>query len=700
MHSNMDMHLHILQRYDGFAKLLRLVCKQPATSIQSHATTTTSTLSTSTTTSSVYRKMKFIPKTSPNPALAQYSGISTLEDYIYDTKELLDKQLPQICAPHSDNLTPGQRKAINSLQRARTVITIKPADKNLGVVVMNTDDYMAQCTTLLKNQEVYRLAGNYPHQKLHQTIINTLVPFKEELKHINPHLYKYLLPHTNPEEIPKFYGIPKIHKKYTRLPPMRPIISQSCSPLMPSARFIDHILQPLAQSFDDYIQNSTSLILRLQDIHIPDTAVLVTIDVESLYPSIPQTECLKIVYEEMLNHRHLIITNPNLVIQLLHTNVNFNYFQFAGIHFQQIQGTAMGTAFSPTVANIFMSILIKNFLKAQSEKPLLLVRYIDDIFLIWPTKDTLNQFLVQLDNFHPNLKFTHSVSDISVNFLDLTIYKGPNFKTSHRLDLKTYQKPLNLYQYIEYTSAHPRNIYRSIILGECKRHLRNNTRPETFIATTTIFKKRLLKRKYPKQLTSKLIGTITFSERQKYLEKAKLNLQRSTPIPPLCKCPLLRHFNQLKTVILQNYNSINHLAPRPRFITLATPSLRKTLVRAEVKPTTDQHFDLLVSIESLPSNTPHIISGTLPRLRYNPKPPTIKPCYNPRCCTCTHLNCSPFFTSTVSRRRYPIRFAATCTSSNLIYLITCTKCKKTICRLHYHTTEQEDESSQNKYFER
>ena len=122
------------------------------------------------------------------------------------------------------------------------------------------------------------------------------------------------------------------------------------------------------------------------------------------------SECLKIVYEEMLNHRHLIITNPNLVIQLLHTNVNFNYF--AGIHFQQIQGTAMGTAFSPTVAIIFMSIFINNFLKAQSEKPLLLVRYIDDIFLIWPTKDTLNQFLVQLDNFHPNIKFTHSVSDI------------------------------------------------------------------------------------------------------------------------------------------------------------------------------------------------------------------------------------------------------------------------------------------------
>ena len=135
------------------------------------------------------------------------------------------------------------------------------------------------------------------------------------------------------------YGIPKVHKTFTRIPPMRPIIAQSGS------RFIDHVLQPLAQSY------STAL-------HCLETAVLVTVDVESLYPSIPQSECLQVVYKEMQDKRHLLMMDPNLIIRLLHLCVNFNYFQFANIFFQQIQGTAMGAAFSPTVANIFMSVVL------------------------------------------------------------------------------------------------------------------------------------------------------------------------------------------------------------------------------------------------------------------------------------------------------------------------------------------------------
>ena len=119
------------------------------------------------------------------------------------------------------------------------------------------------------------------------------------------------------------------------------------------------MLQPLAQSFEDYLHNSTSLILRLQTIDIPENAILVTIDVESLYPLIPQSKCLKIVYEQMLEKRHLILADPNLIIRLLHINVNYNYFQFAGLCFQQIHGTTMR---SPTIANIFLSVTLHNFL--------------------------------------------------------------------------------------------------------------------------------------------------------------------------------------------------------------------------------------------------------------------------------------------------------------------------------------------------
>ena len=103
----------------------------------------------------VYRRMRFIPKPPKEYASAHYSGNKVLEDYIFNTK---DEKLPNICAMHNDNLTTGQRKAINRLQRSHNTITVKPADKNLGVVIMDTDDYITHCLALLMNQSIYRLA--------------------------------------------------------------------------------------------------------------------------------------------------------------------------------------------------------------------------------------------------------------------------------------------------------------------------------------------------------------------------------------------------------------------------------------------------------------------------------------------------------------------------------------------------------------
>lgn len=39
-------------------------------------------------------------------------------------------------------------------------------------------------------------------------------------------------------------------------------------------------------------------------------------------------------------------------------SVNYNYFEFSSFIFQHTTGTAMGAAFSPTIANIFMSVTL------------------------------------------------------------------------------------------------------------------------------------------------------------------------------------------------------------------------------------------------------------------------------------------------------------------------------------------------------
>ena len=80
----------------------------------------------------------------------------------------------------------------------------------------------------------------------------------------------------------------------------------------------------------------------------------------------------QVVDEEMLQHRHLLLFDPNLIVQLLRTNIHHNYFEFASLKFQQFKGTAMGAAFSPTVANIYILSVVIRFLRTQRKQPRLL----------------------------------------------------------------------------------------------------------------------------------------------------------------------------------------------------------------------------------------------------------------------------------------------------------------------------------------
>lgn len=131
-----------------------------------------------------------------------------------------------------------------------------------------------------------------------------------------------------------------------------------------------------------------------------------------------------------------------------------------------------------------MSKLLNNFLQTRYTQPLLLKRYIDDIFMIWTdTTESLLTFLTALNMFHPNIQFTHQHSLHTVEFLNLTIYKGRHFAITNLLDTRTYQKPLNLYQYLHYTSHHQTNVYKSIIQGETIQYVRTNTTQEHYTAT-------------------------------------------------------------------------------------------------------------------------------------------------------------------------------------------------------------------------
>ena len=202
-----------------------------------------------TTTSKIYRPMKFVPKSKHNTLEQQFSGVSSVEHYIELTKNNLNNLLPVITLQFTSNISKEDEVAIKKFKQMRDRVTIKPADKNLGIVLMDTDDYLAQCTSHLADITTYRLAEHYPRETIRRHLMNTVTSFKPQLSGYNKRLYEFLLSEPDHSRIPQFYGIPKIHKKFSDLPPVRPIVSQCNSPLTRTAKFVDHSLQPLAQSY-------------------------------------------------------------------------------------------------------------------------------------------------------------------------------------------------------------------------------------------------------------------------------------------------------------------------------------------------------------------------------------------------------------------------------------------------------------------
>lgn len=443
-------HLALLSQYNKFGDLVR----RSFYNTHDHPPTQHNTDEDDLVTTFLFRKMRFLKNQQQTNYVPPASSL--VENFIHTTKDLIDENLPAIYTKPKPNLSSQEYKALHTLRNS-TAITIKPADKNLGIVLLNTDDYMQQCLSQLKST-AYQRVKEFPAQ-LCKDIENCIIKFKTEICQYSQQLYRYLIP-PKQHRIPRFYGLPKVHKNPTlnnMIPPVRPIVSHTDSLLSHTAKFIDHLLQPLARSYKDYLHNSTELVHQLSTLYISEDVTLVGMDIISLFPSIPQNECLQILKEEMDNHKDLLLFDPNLILTLLNINIHNNYFDFANCIFQQTTGIAMGAAFSPTIANIFMSNFLKKFLKTTKEHPLVLSRYIDDIFIIWPTKYNFDSFLSNLNNFHPNIKFTVTVSINKIDFLDLTIYKGHNFSVTKLLDIKTFQKPNSLYQYLYFDSFCPKN---------------------------------------------------------------------------------------------------------------------------------------------------------------------------------------------------------------------------------------------------
>ena len=373
---------------------------------------------------------------------------------------------------------------------------------------------------------------------------------------------------------------------------------------------------------------------------IPKGAILVTADVVGLYPSIPHDGGLEILRKQYDKLKDKMVPTEN-IIKMADFVLKNNLFEFDCKFYQQISGTAIGTKFAPPYACIFMDFIETEFLKTQAIKPWLWKRFIDDIFFIWTdSEENLNKFLNDLNEFHPNLRFTYEKSKEKINFLDLVIKLADG-----KIVTDLYCKSTDTHQYLHYDSCHTEHIKRSIVFSQTLRLKRICSQKSDLNSHVKELKSWFSKRGYPDRIISEQVNRALRSEENVKERDGKHMKENGVPLVVTYN----PNFKNLRILIRKNLQFLyadpetkRVFTPAPFVSFRSVRNLKSFLVRSKVYP--------------------------LERKVGSAK------CNGKRCQVCLNINETDTFESFQTKQKYKINHHLNCNDKCLIYLLSCKAC--------------------------
>jgi hypothetical protein len=503
----------------------------------------------------------------PNPT--QLPNIE-FNAYIQYTSTLLESKLKNIITINKtkrikSNTTNEQFRFISNLINDKN-ITIVPSDKNLGITIVNTEWYKSTLKTMLQDRITYKYIGTTCSihistivQPIYTKIQNIFKQHKDSnsisslpgFNQMKKYLKNKITPSTS--KIPCIYLLPKIHKPGTLKG--RPIVPASHWITSSASVIVDYLLQPLCKNIPWLVRDSIHCISQLQSMKIPKhirkQSILMTADIGSLYTNIDTELGLKCVQQFLLDH-HVDSYLQSFILDLLKIIMTENYFRFGNCIYQQIDGCSMGTSCAPCYANIVVYQLEKNMIKQLFNQKHIYIyfRYLDDIFALIDPKQRLS-IIKQFNSLHRRLTFDFQSDNEKISFLDILIIKDDNFYDNGIFTTSVYQKKLNLYNYIPYSSYHPLHSKIGFISSELKRYIKLCSNIKLYIEMKNLFYDRLLDRGYGHVLLQKIFNSIFYCNRTYYIDQHIKYKNIDNKIHNINNCSLLlsKRFDTVESAI-------------------------------------------------------------------------------------------------------------------------------------------------------
>ena len=524
-----------------------------------------------------------------------------LDQYSSSTLNLLKRSINnpnmvQRVSSYRSNYTRVDSSFLHRLMTDPT-ITIKPADKNLGMVIVDTTWYKQEMKQMLGQKKTYeritmpstkklkvnnkQVSFTLPHLAEHlqetlQSIIDNYGSTIENLYTYGDKIKTYLTSHVTPGNcvVPYIYLLIKVHKSSGLSG--RPIVPSHSWMTASASVVVDHMLQDIVKQAEiPWLTIDTkSLINDLEQSPLPCTdGVFVTADIASLYTNIDTKMGLELV-NAFLTERKVQLLQHCCIMELLTFVMNNSYLAYEDALYHQIDGTAMGTSCAPIYANIVVYMLERPIIEEFKKRKLYIYRrYLDDIYSNMDAS-IVSEFQHRMNTLHEKLKFEFVVSPTEASFLDLYIYKGNRFKDNGIVDLKCHQKKMNLYLYIPWHSAHPIAAKKSFIQTELMRYIRNSSDRAAYLNTKQQFFQRLRDRGYRIKFLEEIFNSIHYADRCYFLCSSSTLLAHPDLIrqPPLSLCLIkkIKRLRQERDRQIINTSALSPLSP-PVFIIPYTP---------------------------------------------------------------------------------------------------------------------------------
>lgn len=505
----------------------------------------------------------------------------TFDDFLNNSKMIPDSDI--IKTNLKQNITKTEITHLNKLKSSlKTELIIKPADKGIGLVIMDQTNYIKEALRQLSDTKYYKPISK-PISNDNAIKIKSILLELFEQKYLNKYELNLLLPSQN-FSTRLIYFLPKLHKKIDEwfipnlIPKARPIMSAVNCESYASSIYLESFLHPLTINHPAHIKNTADLINKLSNIILPQNVILFTMDVESLYTNM----CLKRTLAIVKNHFKIINQDNNrpndLLLQLLEIILFKNDFKFLDTLYLQTKGIPMGNSCSTSLANLYLQHLDNTIINSKPITPSFYFRYIDDIIGAWPdTLNTLLEFHAKLNNLIPGIKLTINYNMTSIDFLDITLFKSLSNNNTITLLHKPFFKPTSTFPYVHTTSYHPPHTYKGIMKSQLIRLKRNSSTHIDYINATDTMINSLTKRGYKKQKLYKLRNTLWFNIENND-NKINTYLNNNMIVKPLIikYNPINIKLLTITANIIKKYNISHHI----HFIKVFTnnKNLRKILI--------------------------------------------------------------------------------------------------------------------------